>query len=186
MNNKVSFKAINIVFKHWIIPSQSIRLNALKKIQRFCRRGSGVHAHNNMICNNISFSQLWEFEPPVLYRQICSCIGGECKSIPIRIYNKYQRMHYAIQKIYGGTTGIDASASWSKNTSLAMNKYFTSNNQCFCNNKPFGTYEMMVTNPRGNFTSNDGLKYIMCELSGDELTYYTRFKLSNYLTHRLN
>lgn len=179
MNNKVSFKAINIVFKHWIIPSQSIRLIALKKIQRFCRRGSGAHAHHNMICNNISFSQLWEFEPPVLYRQVCSCIDGECKRIPIRIYNKHKRMNYALQKIY---KNIDILLE----NKLIVNKYFTSKEHCYCNNKPFGSYKMMVTNPRGNFTAKDGLQYIMCELSGDELTYYTRFKLSNYLTHRLN
>ena len=126
------------------------------------------------------------FGPPVLYRQVCSCVKGQCESIPLRIYNKYQRMQYAIQKIYGGSKGINASASWSKNSSLAMNKYFTSNNHCYCNNKPFASYEWMVSHPRGNFTSRDGLRYIMCELSGDELTYYTRFKLSNYLRHRLS
>ena len=37
-----------------------------------------------------------------------------------------------------------------------------------------------------NFTTKDGIRYIMCELSGDELTYYTRFKLSKFLNDRLS
>lgn len=179
-----ALKALNIVFTHWINSSQEIRLNALKKLQRFCRRGSGAHAHHSMICNKADFGQM--FGPPVLYRQVCGCVVGQCESIPFRIYNKYQRMQYAIQKIYGGTKEINASASWSKCASFAINKYFTSNNHCYCNNKPFASYEWMVSRPRGNFTSKNGLQYIMCELSGDELTYYTRFKLSNYLRHRLS
>ena len=174
-----ALKALNIVFTHWINSSQEIRLNALKKLQRFCRRGSGAHAHHNMICNNISFSQLWEFEPPVLYRQVCSCMDGECKRIPNRIYNKHKRMNYALQKIYKNFDIL-------LENKIIVNKYFTSKEHCYCNNKPFDSYKMMVTNPRGNFTSRNGLQYIMCELSGDELTYYTRFKLSNYLRHRLS
>ena len=65
-------------------------------------------------------------------------------------------------------------------------KHYKSMDCCYCNNKPFGAYEWMISHPRGNYTAKDGLRYIMCELSGDELTYYTRFKLSNYLVNRLS
>ena len=127
-----------------------------------------------MICNKADFGQM--FGPPVLYRQVCGCVVGQCERIPFRIYNKYQRMQYAIQKIYGSDDEPD----------IPLNKYFTSREHCYCNNKPFASYEWMVSHPRGNFSSRDGIRYIMCELSGDELTYYTRFKLSNYLRHRLS
>ena len=183
MNSKAVIKALNIVFIHWINPSLGIKKNAVIKLQRFCRKGSGAHAYHSMICNKADFGLIG---PPVLYRQVCGCVEGQCERIPFRIYNKYQRMQYAIQKIYGGTKEINASASWSKKAKFAMNKYFTSREHCYCNNKPFASYEWMVSHPRGNFTSRDGLRYIMCELSGDELTYYTRFKLSNYLRHRLS
>jgi len=171
-----ALKAINIVYTHWISQSQAIRRNALKKLQRFCRRGSGAHAHHSMICNKAYFDKL--FGPPVLYRQVCNCPEGECKSIPLRIYNKNKRMEYAFEKLY-------KNIEFTPPERIA-DKYFMSKKLCYCNNKPFSSYEWMVLQPRGNFTSRDGLIYIMCELSGDELTYYTRFKLSNYLRHRLS
>ena len=175
MNSQAVIKALNIVFIHWINPSLGIKKNAVIKLQRVCRKGSGAHAHHSMICNKADFGLIG---PPVLYRQVCGCVEGQCERIPFRIYNKYQRMQYAIQKIYKNKDEIAVS--------LAEGKYFTSREHCYCNNKPFSSYEWMVSHPRGNFTSRDGLRYIMCELSGDELTYYTRFKLSNYLRHRLS
>ena len=57
---------------------------------------------------------------------------------------------------------------------------------CFCNNIPFHCYRSMVTNPQFHNNTLKGLKYIMCELSGDHLTYYTRFKLSKFLSDRLS
>ena len=193
-----AIKALNIVFSYWIKPTQKIKLCALKKIQRFCRRGSGAHAHHNMICNKADFGDT--FGPPVLYRQRQSCMHGECKSIPIRIYNKYQRMRYAIDKIFehNEEDGYNFDCPTERNTDRRHNilddirnkktliKHYISMECCFCNNKPFSSYECMVAHPRGNYTAKDGLRYIMCELSGDELTYYTRFKLSNYLAHRLS
>ena len=193
-----AIKALNIVYSHWISPSQAIRLNALKKLQRFCRRGSGAHAHHSMICNKAEFGQM--FGPPVLYRQVCSCPQGECKRIPFRIYNKYQRMRYAIDKIFehNEEDGYNFDCPTERYTERPHNifddirnkktliKHYVSMDCCYCNKKPFGAYEWMVAHPRGNFTAKDGLRYIMCELSGDELTYYTRFKLSNYLRHRLS
>ena len=173
----ITLKALNIVFKHWMKPSQQIRINALKKLQRFCRRGSGAHAHHSMVCNKAEFGEM--FGPPVLYRQVCNCPEGECKSIPLRIYNRNKRMKYAIDKIYKNMVEGPIEDH-------IVDKYFISCEYCYCNNKPFSSYEWMVLQPRGNFTSKDGLRYIMCELSGDELTYYTRFKLSNYLRHRLS
>lgn len=197
-----AIKALNIVFSYWIKPRQKIRLRALKKLQRFCRRGSGAHAHHNMICNKADFGDM--FGPPVLYRQRQNCIHGECKSIPIRIYSKYQRMRYAIDKIFEHneengynfdcpterhiqrSNDIFSTLTQDLRNEKTLTKHYVSMNSCFCNNKPFGSYEWMVAHPRGNYTAKDGLRYIMCELSGDELTYYTRFKLSNYLAHRLS
>ena len=188
MNSQYKIRALNIVYVHWIIPSQKIKLNALKKLQRFCRRGSGAHAHISMVCNEVSFDKLWSFEPPVLYRQVCNCMDGDCESIPIRIYNKHKRMHYAIKKIYGDKDKEIFHFTFPQdgNLDIINNKFYTSQEYCYCNNKPFNVYKKMVTNPRGNFNSKHGIRYIMCELSGDELTYYTRFKLSRFLEHRLN
>ena len=197
MNSQDAIKALNIVFTHWIKPSLEIRKKALIKLQRFCRRGSGGHAHHNMICNKADFGEM--FGPPVLYRQRHNCMKGECKSIPIRIYKKYKRMQYTIKKLYDSDdTGClhfhcppDEPGRQNENGFAVLTnvpileKHHTSMTCCFCNNKPFGSYEWMVTHPRGNFTARDGLRYIMCELSGDELTYYTRFKLSQYITNRL-
>lgn len=190
MTDQDLFIAINIVYTHWINPCQKIKLKALKKIQRFCRRGSGSHAYHDMICNKAK----WNYGlggPPVLYRQVCECSDGECTRIPNRIYNKHKRMQYAIQKIfrsYKKNEGIiDNNITLHKSIDEnVLNKYYISLKHCFCNNKPFSTYKRMVSHPRGNFTTRDCLIYIMCELSGDELTYHTRFKLSNYLRHRLS
>ena len=187
MKSQDKIKALNIIYMHWIKPSLNIKLNALKKIQRFCRRGSGAHTHHSMICKKADFGQM--FAPPVLYRQVCNCPKGLCAKIPIRIYNKNKRMQYAIKKIYekDGELNFDyRSTSWSLERQKSLNyKYYTSIEHCYCNNKPFGSYQLMVSHPRGNFTAKDGIRYIMCELSGDQLTYYTRFKLSQYLTNRL-
>ena len=176
MNCQDKIKALNIVFTNWINPSLQIKLNALKKIQRFCRRGSGAHAHHSMICNKAHFGEM--YGPPVLYRQVCSCPEGECKSIPFRIYKRNKRMNYVFEKIYKNMAEAPTQDH-------IIDKYFISCEYCFCNNKPFGSYEWMVSHPRGNFTAKDGIRYIMCELSGDELTYYTRFKLSKFLNDRL-
>ena len=176
MNSQDKIKALNIVFTNWINPSLQVKLNALKKLQRFCRRGSGAHAHYNMICNEATFGQMCG--PPVLYRQKHDCHPGECERIPIRIFNKYVRMRYAIDKLFKNIYEID--------NEEILNKHYTCMQYCYCNNKPLHCYEYMVHRPRGNFTAKDGIRYIMCELSGDELTYYTRFKLSNYLIHRLS
>ena len=179
-------------------PIHKIRLNALKKLQRFCRRGSGAHAHHSMICKKADFGEM--YGPPVLYRQVCSCPDGECKRIPIRIYNRNKRMRYAIDKIFDHSEedGYNFDCPTERHIQRSndifrdlrnektLMKHYKSMDCCYCNNKPFGSYEWMVSHPRGNFTEKDGLRYIMCELSGDELTYYTRFKLSNYLTNRLS
>ena len=199
MNGQDKIKALNIVFVNWIKPTLKIKLNALKKIQRFCRRGSGAHAHTNMICNNVLFSKVWLFEPPVLYRQVCSCPDGECKSIPIRIYNKHKRMRYAINKIFthDKEKGYDFKCPTDNRDTMINNiaplsnqqilfKYYTSIDSCYCNKKPLNVYKRMIKNPGGNLTSKNAIKYIMCELSGDELTYYTRFKLSQFLVQRLS
>ena len=182
MNSQAIIKTLNIVFTHWINPSLEIKLNALKKIQRFVRRGSGAYAHHGMMCKVGSFGS--PIGPPVLYRQVCGCPEGHCEKIPIRIYNKYKRMQYAIKKIYEKDGKLKFNSRSSSFERLNY-KYFTSMEHCFCNNKPFHSYEWMVSHPRGIFSSRDGIRYIMCELSGDELTYYTRFKLSNYLINRL-
>ena len=99
-------------------------------------------------------------------------------------YNKYKRMQYAIKKIYekDGELNFDSRSSSFERLNY---KYYISMEHCYCNNKPFHSYEWMVSHPRGIFSSRDGIRYIMCELSGDDLTYYTRFKLSNYLANRL-
>ena len=98
MKSQDKIRALNIVFTNWINPSLQIKRNALIKLQRFCRRGSGAHAHTNMICKKAHFGEM--YGPPVLYRQRNSCLEDHCKSIPIRIYKKYKRMQYAIKKIY--------------------------------------------------------------------------------------
>ena len=197
MNSQDAIKALNIVFTHWINPSLEIKRNALIKLQRFCRRGSGAHAHHSMICKKAEFGQM--FGPPVLYRQRNCCLEGQCKSIPIRIYKKYKRMQYTIKKIYDSDdTGClhfhcppdeparqDEYGFAELSNVPILDKHYTSMNCCYCNNKPIGSYQWMVSHPRGNFTACDGIRYIMCELSGDELTYYTRFKLSQYITNRL-
>ena len=202
MKSQDKIKALNIVFTYWINPSIKIKLNALKKIQRFCRRGSGAHAHHRMICNLKTYD-LSPFPPPVLFRQRQSCMRGYCESIPIRIYNKFKRMRYAIDKIFDHDEengyNFDCPTETTQPTQPNRNifegelknekiliKHYTCNHTCYCNNIPIRSYIEMVTQPRGNFTSLDGIKYIMCELSGDELTYYTRFKLSQFLTHRLS
>ena len=177
MNSQRKMQALNVVFMHWIKPCQTVKQNALIKLQRFCRRGSGAHAHHSMICKKAKFGQM--FGPPVLYRQVCSCVDGNCNKIPIRIYKKNKRMKYAFEKIYKNMVEGPTEEH-------IVDKYFTCCEHCFCNNKPFGSYEWMVTQPRGNFTTKDGIRYIMCELSGDELTYYTRFKLSKFLNDRLS
>ena len=194
MKSQDIMKALNIVFINWIIPSRKIKLHALKKLQRFCRRGSGAHAHFSMICKKVEFDNM--FGPPSLYRQVCGCPYGFCDKIPIRIYNKHKRMKYAFRKIFGLSTGdsdseeeseeniVDVCNMITQNEKI-MNKYFTSIEHCYCNNKPISCYKSMVFNPRNNFNSLDGIRYIMCELSGDELTYYTRFKLSKFLSDRL-
>jgi hypothetical protein len=198
MNSQDKIKSLNIVFENFINPSLQIKLIALKKLQRFVRRGSGAHAHHNMVCKVYPFGS--PIGPPVLYRQVCGCLEGHCEKIPIRIYKKYKRIQYAIKKLYGdkdGKINFDSCVETTynglpihsfeqfKNVQI-INKYYTSMEHCYCNNKPFHSYEWMISHPRGNFTAKDGLRYIMCELSGDELTYYTRFKLSNYLANRLS
>ena len=55
MKSKDKIRALNIVFTHWVKPSLNIKLNALKKLQRFCRRGSGAYAQISNICNNVLF-----------------------------------------------------------------------------------------------------------------------------------
>ena len=62
--------------------------------------------------------------PPVLYRQVCGWPKGYCEKIPIRIYNKYKRMQYAIKKIYekDGELNFDSRSSFER-----LNyKYYTS------------------------------------------------------------
>ncbi len=196
MNSQDKMRALNIVFINWIIPSIKIKLHALKKLQRFCRRGSGAHAHHSMISKKADFGSM--FGPPSLYRQVCSCPAGCCKKIPIRIYKKHKRMQYAFKKIFGLNNGSYDDSEEEENpenvfefcnkvtqNEKIMDKYYTSIDNCYCNNKPFDSYVSMVTFSRGHFNSLDGIRYIMCELSGDELTYYTRFKLSKFLNDRL-
>ena len=189
MNSLDKIKAINIVYTYWIHQSQDIKKHALKKLQRFCRRGSGAYAHHNMNRIKVDFGS--PIGPPVLYRQVCGCIEGHCEKIPIRIYKKYKRIQYVIKKLYGDKDGeikfdspIENIDEQFRNVQI-INKYYTTKEHCYCNNKPIHSYEWMVSHPRANFSPRDGIRYIMCELSGDELTYYTRFKLSNYLANRL-
>lgn len=194
MNSQRKIQALNVVFTHWIKPCQTVKQNALIKLQRFCRRGSGAHAHHAMICKKAKFGKI--YGPPVLYRQVCNCLVDKCRSIPIRIYKKNKRMQYALKKIYGlceneiddeiKFTDTDELLDFVETNKIKIDKIYTSMEHCYCNNKPFSSYEWMVTQPRGNFTAKDGIRYIMCELSGDQLTYYTRFKLSKFLNDRLS
>ena len=171
MNDQEKFAALNIVFNNWLLPSQKIRIKALKKLQRFCRRGSGNHAYKYMIKEKKVFDN--EFGgPPVLYRQVANCVS-DCDKIPIRILNKHKRMTHCVNKF-----------PWIRNQVEKSCGYGLLYNDCFCNNKTFEVYKKIVEMPRG-ITARDGIRYIMCELSGDELTYYTRFKLSNYIINRL-
>jgi hypothetical protein len=174
MKSKDKIRTLNIVYIHWTKQSLNIKLNALKKIQRFCRRGSGNHAHPSMIRQQVKFGYSCN-SPPVLYRQVQTCTAHHCTTIPIRVYNKHQRIEYALDKF---TQGDSQDILFNQKRRIVCH-------YCFCNNKPFHCYKSMFENPRYNFTSKDGIKYIMCELSGDQLTYYTRFKLSQYLTNRL-
>jgi len=179
MNGSRKIKTLNIVFTHWVFPTCEIRLKALKKIQRFCRRGSGNHAHSYMTEQVRIFGI---FGPPLLYRQVANCII--CDKIPFRIFKKYNRAHWCVEKLC-------ENKDKNYREKIALNIFKSEKNQsflyddCFCNNKPFKVYKKMVDAPRGNFTPIDSIRYIMCELSGDKLTYYTRFKLSNYLVNRL-
>ena len=183
MNNQDKIKALNIVFINWVIPSQEIRLRALKKLQRFCRRGSGNHANPRMITQKAEFGSC--IGPPVLYRQTCSCPEGECKSIPIRIFNKFKRSQYIIKHL---TKNMDEDEKdrFIQKIYLSQKRQMFLYETCFCNNIPFHCYRSMVTNPQFHNNTLKGLKYIMCELSGDHLTYYTRFKLSKFLSDRLS
>mgnify|MGYP001245349305 CR=1 FL=1 len=175
MNDVRKIIVLNITFDAWIIPSIKKRLKALIKLQRFCRKGSGNHAFSYMQRQIKYFNTS---APPVLYRQVASC--SVCNRLPIRIYNKAKRMHYCIDILRKDnmSTMIDISIP-------AIHRPILYNN-CYCNNKPFKVYKKMVDMPRGNYTKMDSIRYIMCELSNDQLTFYTRIKLSNYMTNRLN
>tara|TARA_B110000967_G_C18690398_1_gene462697 strand:- start:76 stop:603 length:528 start_codon:yes stop_codon:yes gene_type:complete len=166
---------LNITFNAWIIPRSNKKLKALIKLQRFCRKGSGNHAFSYMQRQGRRFNM---FPPPVLYRQVANCIT--CHKLPIRIYNKMKRMHYCIDALRknNASTMIDVMLPAAKRPLLY--------NNCYCNNKPFEVYKKNVNFPRGNRTKMDGIRYIMCELSNDELTFSTRLKLSNYMINRLN
>lgn len=183
MNSQDKIKALNIVYMYWINSSNNIKFNALKIIQRFCRRGSGNHTNPRMITQKADFGN--SIGPPVLYRQTCSCPEGKCNSIPIRNFNKFKRAQYCIKKL---TKNMDEDEkdNFIQNTYLSQKRQMFLYETCYCNNKPFHCYKTMVTRPRLHYTTLKGLKYIMCELSGDHLTYYTRFKLSKFLTDRLS
>jgi len=184
MKDEDKIRAINFVFIHWLIPSQKIKLKALKKVQRFCRRGSGNYAFSYMEKQHLNL-KWWRsslhFGPPVLFRQVANCL--KCDKIPIRIFNKHRRAKWCFDKLCEHN---DKMSDYILEKVVDNPSLFDFvHTDCFCNNKPPHVYYSMINNPRGNFTSKDGIRYIMCELSGDKLTYYTRFKLSQFITNRL-
>jgi hypothetical protein len=191
MTKNLPFIALNIVHNVWTLPSNKIRENALKIIQRFWRRCSGYHQGYTMfhIPNlNISYPNDDEFSsrviPPVLYRQTNGC-HGHCLNTPIRIQTmiadslREMNWPHSFSELFDGVIRPLTADEECKRSII---------NGCGCNWKHYLVYDRlfnMIYNLSNTKHKRIYTKQIYHALSQDTMSFQTRGKVSYRLLQYL-
>ena len=176
ITNNEKHLAIRIVIWVWIIPSNKKRRDAIKKVQKFCRRMSGVPADPLQRC----ISPRNFGPPPAVWRQTCSCSIGDCPYMPHRwrkkrlLGNEY--LSHGLNAV-GYSLSVPLPAETADCLAAAMDG-------CACNWKPFKVYDRWWT--QGNLRPDMRGEFhaaVFRAMADDKMLPHCRIRISN-LIHR--
>ena len=189
-------QALNIVYLHWILPSNVIREQALKKLQRWWRRASGENSGYQMFYIMLPNILLNSLTPPILYRQHHDCrlevLHNGCINTPCRQTNHIQHKPEMLSRFTAQThVNNILDIAEQTNTNIEMTKKLeiclAKINGCGCTWKPPRWYECKLEYAKRLWLteySSPGTIYtrdVYIELSRDSMTPIVRYKTSRKL-----